>query len=216
MYTVLDLQNHYYRIREEYHCNDDAHGVEHLESVETAAFSLLNSPHFADAVLNRWLLRMAVVYHDCTVHSGREDHGITAAKRVRNHEDFLLDFFSEDDIEVIAQAVEDHRASKGSKPRSIYGVILSDADKVGSIEDTVKRCYQYRLHYSPELSDAERYADVKRHLKHKYGTGGYAKFWLPETNKLPQVVRRREVADDPEGNNLRGIYESVIGQPLRF
>lgn len=44
----------------------------------------------------------------------------------------------------MSEAIEDHRASLEYIPRSIYGKIISSADRNTSIEDILKRTYEYR------------------------------------------------------------------------
>ena len=43
----------------------------------------------------------------------------------------------------MSEAVEDHRSSLENDPRSIYGKIVSSADRNTSVEVTLKRCYSY-------------------------------------------------------------------------
>ena len=46
----------------------------------------------------------------------------------------LAAWFTPQEIEIIAQAAEDHRASAKSKPRSIYGMIVAEADRIIDIK----------------------------------------------------------------------------------
>ena len=53
----------------------------------------------------------------------------------------LRKFFTEEDIAIMAEAVEDHRASLGYEPRSVYGKIVSSADRNTLIDVPLKRTY---------------------------------------------------------------------------
>ena len=44
-------------------------------------------------------------------------------------DDMLKQFFTEEEIKIMADAVYDHRASMEEEPRIIYGKIISSADR---------------------------------------------------------------------------------------
>ena len=102
----------------------------------------------------------------------------------KNHEKvsaeiFLKDqnmktFFSEDQIKIIAEAIEDHRSSLEYEPRSVYGKIVSTADKNTSIDDVLKRTYSYYKKHKPDASLEEIIEDSRLHLIDKFGENGYA------------------------------------------
>ena len=49
------------------------------------------------------------------------------------------------------EAVEDHRASNKHVPRSIYGKIVAEADRIIDPDITLRRTVQYGLSNYPEL-----------------------------------------------------------------
>ena len=86
----------------------------------------------------------------------------------------LKKFFNVDEIKVMAEAVYDHRASLETEPRSIYGKIISSADRNTNIDNILRRTYQYRIKHNPEYSLEEIIEESKQHIIDKFGHKGYA------------------------------------------
>ena len=72
------------------------------------------------------------------------------------------------------EAVEDHRASSDHEPRTIYGKIVSSADRNTDIETSIKRTYSYTKKHSPDCTLDEIIEKSRQHLIEKFGIGGYA------------------------------------------
>ena len=89
-------------------------------------------------------------------------------------DEFLKKFFSDEEIEIMAEAVEDHRASLGREPRSIYGKIVSSADRDPNVESMLERAYDYNKLLHPDYGEDELIEDVRIHLREKYAPDGYA------------------------------------------
>lgn len=92
----------------------------------------------------------------------------------------LKEFFSDDELKIIKEAIEDHRASSNHEPRSIYGKIVSTADRNTSVESCLERSYFYGKNLHPEYSDDELFDRAYKHLKLKFGENGYAKFFFKD------------------------------------
>lgn len=89
----------------------------------------------------------------------------------------LKKFFSDEELKIIKEAIEDHRASSNHEPRSIYGKIVSTADR----NNTVKAClrsYTYGRKLKPDSTDEELFERAYKHLNMKFGENGYAKFFF--------------------------------------
>ena len=67
-------------------------------------------------------------YHDTGLTADRKTHHLVSGKIVRE-DMWLRKWFSEEQIEIMAQACEDHRASSDHEPRSIYGKIVIIKDE---------------------------------------------------------------------------------------
>ncbi len=52
------------------------------------------------------------------------------------------------------EAVEDHRASTDHEPRSLYGKIVAEADRIIDPDTTLRRTVQYGLKQNPAADEA--------------------------------------------------------------
>ena len=105
----------------------------------------------------------------------RATHHLIGAQMLK--EDlFIKSFFSDEEIRVIAEAIEDHRASNAFKPCSLYGMIISEADFIEPVESVIARAILYRMKEGESFDSI--YQDVRNHLIDKYGEDGYFKGWL--------------------------------------
>ena len=101
-------------------------------------------------VPEREKLFIAAACHDLGLVNGRERHHLDSGIIIRS-DSRLRQWFTEEDIETIAQAAEDHRASGKSAPRSIYGKIVAEADRVIDGDTIIRRTIQYGLTHYPAL-----------------------------------------------------------------
>jgi uncharacterized protein len=152
------------------------------------------------------ILITAAACHDLGLVNGRERHHLDSGKIIRNDER-LQEWFNQEEIEIIAQAAEDHRASGKSDPRSIYGKIVAEADRVIEQNDIIRRTLLFGQKHYPELSKEEHIERAVSHLKEKYGRGGYLKLWIPWSSNAARLAELQDfIADEPE---LRGIVEEL-------
>ena len=93
----------------------------------------------------------------------------------------LKNFFTEEELIVIKEAIEDHRASSNHEPRSIYGKIVSTADRNNTVEACLRRSYTYNKKLHPEYDDDKIFEDCHFHLNDKFGENGYAKFYFKDS-----------------------------------
>ena len=113
----------------------------------------------------------------------------------------------------IAEAAEDHRASSGRPPRTIYGRIVAEADRVIDCETTLRRTVQYGLEHAPELDREGQFARFAEHLRTKYGEGGYLRLWLPESENASCLDELRAVIRDDR--QLRVRFDELYDDELR-
>jgi len=133
----------------------------------------------------------AAAYHDTGLCDNRKTHHLASGQIVRSDRN-LRNWFSETEIETIARAAEDHRASLDHEPRSIYGKIIAEADRQIIIDVVIRRAVQYGLKNHPNLTRGEHVDRVAGHIREKYGEGGYLKLWIPES---PNAVRLKELRE---------------------
>ncbi len=151
-------------------------------------------------------------YHDTGLCEGRERHHIVSA-RILRADQRLRQWFTEEQIEVMADAAEDHRASASQPPRSIYGRIVAEADRYIEAEDIIRRTIQFGLDHYPTLSREEHFKRMVEHLREKYGRGGYLRLWFPESPNAARLEELRKIIDDERqlANHFNSLWESTAG-----
>lgn len=158
-----------------YERNEKGHGIEHIKKVINRSFDLIK-----DLEVNKEMVYLVASYHDLGHFIDAKTHEIISAKMLEEDKK-LEEWFSKDQIQIMKEAVEDHRASCKYVPRSIYGKIISSADRtLLDIEDWIKRCYSYGKKHTPEKSEEEQIERVYEHLSEKYGKNGYAKCYIKD------------------------------------
>lgn len=180
---------------------DRAHGVDHARTVIDASLRLA-ARCGADAAM----AYVVAAYHDVGLEAGRERHHIVSGERLRA-DATLRRWFSEAQIDCMACAAEDHRASAGQAPRSLYGRIVAEADRVIDAGVTLRRTVQYGLEHYPELPREAQYARFCAHLRGKYGEGGYLRLWLAESDNAERLARLRELLADEA--RLRAAFDAL-------
>ena len=152
---------------------DAAHRLDHIQAViERSARLAANYDVDPDMVY------AIAAYHDLGICEGRELHHLSSARMMREDSN-LRQWFSEGQIETMAQAVEDHRASAKSAPRSTYGCIVAEADRQIDADTIVRRTIEYGLDHYPHYSRSGHFERFKAHIQEKYAAGGYLKIWIP-------------------------------------
>ncbi len=134
-------------------------------------------------------------YHDTGLTEGRELHHKVSAQIIRNDKR-LRQWFTEEQIEVMADAAEDHRASNEKPPRTIYGRIVAEADRFIDPEDIIRRTVQFGHDHYPTLSREEHYNRMVQHLHEKYGRNGYLRLWFPDSPNAQRLEELRCIIDD--------------------
>ena len=144
-------------------------------------------------------------YHDTGLCEGRDLHHEASARIIRADQQ-LRRWFSEEQIETMADAVEDHRASAKQPPRTIYGRIVAEADRFIDPVTIVRRTIQYGLDHYPELTREGHYQRMVTHLKEKYGRNGYLKLWFPESPNTARLEALRQIIDNEAA--LRELFDN--------
>ena len=196
----------YEEIVPRYAAFDPAHRQDHALTVISQALKLLENmpecPETGFAVkrseTDRNILLAAAAYHDLGLINGRERHHLDSGIIIRSDKK-LRQWFCEDEIEIIAQAAEDHRASGKSAPRSIYGMLVAEADRVIEGETIIRRTLQYGLEHYPDLDREGHITRAICHLHEKYGRGGYLKLWIPWSDNASRLSDLQDLIEDPDG-----------------
>ena len=171
---------------------DDAHRRDHAEAVIQNSLRLAS--HY-EVDVN--MVYAIAAYHDLGLCEGRERHHIVSGQ-IMMSDSKLRQWFSEDNLRVMAEAIEDHRASSGAAPRSIYGRIVAEADRDIEPLKIIKRTVQYGLGNYPELDREAQWRRAVEHLHEKYAEGGYLKLWLPESDNAAKLRELRQIIADED------------------
>ena len=143
-------------------------------------------------------------YHDTGLCEGREHHH-EASARIIKADRRLREWFTEEQIQTMADAAEDHRASAKQAPRTIYGRIVAEADRFIDPVIIVQRTIQYGLDHYPELGREEQFQRMVTHLREKYGRNGYLKLWFPDSPNAARLEQLRQKIDDEQ--ELRRLFD---------
>ncbi|MFR9620760.1 MAG: HD domain-containing protein [Rikenellaceae bacterium] len=171
---------------------DKGHGRAHIDEVVTGAAQLARR-YDVDCDM----IYAAAIFHDLGLVEGRELHHMTSGRMAREDR-FLISFFSASQLETIAQAIEDHRASNPNPPRTIYGEIISSADRRVDIDTIIMRAYYYRSSHLEELGLATIIDEIHRHISAKYGESGYVKIPILTISNGRNLSRLRTLLGDVE------------------
>lgn len=183
---------------------DAAHQRDHVLTVIDAALKLAN--HYD---VDRDMIYAIAAYHDTGLSFGREKHH-TESKRIILQDRELRRWFTEDEISIMADAAEDHRASSKGEPRTIYGRIVAEADRVIDSRTIIRRTIQFTLTNHPELDREEGYKRMVDHLNAKYNYGGYLKLWIEESDNAQRLEELRQIIATP--TRLREIYDELYNE----
>ena len=181
---------------------DAGPGRDHVQTVISQALSL--AQYYP--VVDRCMLLVAAAYHDLGLAFGRELHHIHSARIVREDER-LQQWFNEDEINTIADAAEDHRASSDHEPRTIYGRIVAEADRIIDGETIVRRALQYGIKHEPGLDREGQYRRLMEHMREKYDYGGYLQLWIPESDNAKQLEAFRQTLANEEA--FRRLFDTI-------
>lgn len=178
---------------------DGAHRRDHVRSVIGQSQEL---SRYYD--VDPEILYAAAAYHDLGLCEGREKHHLVSGRIIREDKT-LLNWFSVEEIEVIAEAAEDHWASNETPPRSIYGKIIAESDRLIDPETVIRRTVQYGFAHYPQMNREQMWERTLTHLQKKYGYGGYLKLWIPESSNACRLEELRKIIADEK--RLRSMFD---------
>ena len=219
---MTSLENYIYNeITSRYADFDAAHREDHVSTVISQALELLDRmPSWLqdhpearaswDKPMDRNILLAAAACHDLGLVNGRDNHHMDSGKIIRD-DARLREWFDEGQIETIAQAAEDHRASGKSAPRSIYGMLVAEADRVIDGETIIRRTIQFGQKHYPELDREGHIERAIAHLREKYGRGGYLKLWIPWSDNAARLAELQDIIADDAAirNKVSVIYNQL-------
>lgn len=185
---------------------DKAHQTDHAREVIKRSLEL--ATHY-DVDIN--MVYTVAAYHDTGLLEGRERHHIVSGEILEADLE-LRKYFTAEQIAVMREAVEDHRASSNHEPRTIYGRIVAEADRLIVPQTIIRRTVQFGLAHYPELTKEEHFNRCKEHLVEKYGENGYLKLWIPHSQNAVRLAELRKIIANP--TLLRDYFEAIFAEEL--
>ena len=189
------------RIIPQYVNFDKAHRIDHVEKVIEESMKL--ALHYE---VNSAMVYTIAAYHDLGLCEGREFHHIVSGK-ILFADETLWQWFTDDQMLQMKEAIEDHRASNKQAPRSIYGKIVTEADRIIDPEITLRRTVQYGLSHYPEMDKEHQYERFRKHLADKYAEGGYLKLWIPQSDNAGRLAELRQLITNEE--RIRRVFDQL-------
>lgn len=187
-----------------YDRHDAAHRRDHAETVINQSIELARN---YDVDMN--MVYTIAAYHDTGIINGREHHH-TESKRILLEDKTLERWFTPEERAIMGDAVEDHRASSKSEPRTIYGRIVAEADRIIEPRSIIRRTVQFTLTHHPELDREEGYNRMVEHLNEKYNYGGYLRLWIEESENGRKLEELRQIIANK--SLLRTIYDEIYNE----
>lgn len=190
------------KILPRYAAFDKAHNTEHVVRVIRRAMDLALK---VGADLN--MVYVIAAYHDLGMAGQRAVHHIEGG-RILFTDARLKKWFSPEQLKIMKEAVEDHRASASRAPRSIYGKIVAEADRDLDPDVVFRRAVQYGLSNYPELSFEQQWRRFQEHMEDKYSVNGYIKLWVHGSDNERKLNQVREIIANPQ--RLREEFEKKM------
>ena len=181
---------------------DRAHNMEHVTRVIRSSLEL---SRITGADIN--MVYTIAAYHDLGMSGHRADHHIRGGK-ILVADARLKKWFSPEQIKVMKEAVEDHRASASRAPRSIYGKIVAEADRDIDSDTVFRRTIQFGLSNYPQFDKEGHWKRFLEHMHSKYSKDGYLRLWIPNSPNAKRLNELRDIIEAPA--KLREAFDRLF------
>ena len=171
---------------------DRAHNLEHVTRVIRNALDLVRT---TGADIN--MVYTIAAYHDLGMSGPRASHHVTGG-RILAADARLKRWFSPEQIKIMREAVEDHRASASHAPRSLYGKIIAEADRDIDADTIFRRAIDYGLAHYPSLDREGQWQRFRQHMDEKYSVNGYIRLWIPGSPNERRLNELRNIIAQPQ------------------
>lgn len=171
---------------------DKAHNLEHVTRVIRRSLELAQR---TGADIN--MVYTIAAYHDIGMSGPRAVHHITGGK-ILSSDARLKRWFTTEQIKIMKEAIEDHRASAAHAPRSLYGRIVAEADRDIVPDVVFLRTVQYGLANYPELDREHQWLRFSEHMDAKYSQHGYIRLWIAGSPNEEKLNVLRNIIANPK------------------
>ncbi len=186
---------------------DKAHNLEHVTRVIRRSLELASRTG-ADADM----VYTIAAYHDIGMSGPRAVHHITGGKLLMQ-DARLKRWFTAEQIKIMKEAIEDHRASASRAPRSLYGKIVAEADRDIVPEQVFRRTVQFGLSNYPELDKEHHWLRFREHMDQKYSSHGYIRLWIPGSPNEEKLNELRNIIANEKA--LREQFERFFTEETK-
>ena len=183
---------------------DRAHNMEHVTRVIRSSLDLVR---VTGADIN--MVYTIAAYHDLGMAGHRADHHIRGGK-ILERDARLKKWFSPEQIKIMKEAVEDHRASASRAPRSIYGKIVAEADRDIEPQVVIRRTIQFGFGHYPELDKEGHWKRFLEHMHNKYSKDGYIRLWIPGSPNAKKLSELRNLIE--QSDKLREAFDQIFAE----
>lgn len=183
---------------------DKAHNMEHVTRVVRRSLEIARK-----LGADQNMAYTVAAYHDLGLSGPRAVHHITSGK-ILMADARLKRWFSQEQMKIMKEAVEDHRASASHAPRSIYGKIVAEADRDLEPEKVFRRTVQFGLSNYAEMDKEQQWRRFCEHMENKYSQNGYIKLWISGSpNEQSLRVIRKTIEDK---RMLREVFDRIYDE----
>jgi len=196
------------QILPQYQQFDRAHNMEHVTRVIRSSLQLAQQTG-ADVDM----VYTIAAYHDLGLTGPRAIHHLTSGK-ILMADARLKRWFSPEQLRLMKEAVEDHRASASRAPRSIFGKIVAEADRDLEPTTVIRRTIQFGLANYAHLDRESHWQRLLQHLEEKYSTRGYIHLWISGSQNERWLNELRELIEHP--NNMRAIFDKIFDDETKL
>jgi uncharacterized protein len=183
-----------------------SHGMRHVMRVIENSKQLAN---LTGADIN--IAYVIAAYHDLGMSGPRAIHHITSGKILAS-DSRLKKWFSDEQLKIMKEAVEDHRASSSHAPRSLYGKIVAEADRDLDPETVFTRAVEFGLENEPTKDKEEQWERFQKHMNEKYSRNGYIHLWIPGSPNADNMKTIQNIISDSD--KLRTEFDRIYDKEI--
>ena len=176
--------------------NYGGHGKDHILEVIKRSFEIIDEFNLD---VNHDIIYVVAAYHDIGYQENPDEHESVSSQLFLDDEN-IKNFFNAEEIQIISEAIVDHRASLEYEARSIYGKIVSSADRETSVERMLLRSllYQTERHASKTTTINDIIEASYKKLSRKKKKNGYAKMYYPDQKYKDYLTEMQELLNNKE------------------
>ena len=183
---------------------DKAHNMEHVTLVIRRSLDLARHTG-ADIDM----VYVIAAYHDLGLSGPRAVHHITSGK-ILLADARLKHWFSPEQIKIMKEAVEDHRASASRTPRSLYGKIVAESDRDIDPEHVIRHTIQFGLANYPQLDAEGHWKRFMQHMDEKYSVNGYIRLWIQGSENERKLNELRSMIT--ASTKMREVFDRIFAE----